>query len=152
MKKGRYSQAYSALLRLRNSPLQAARDLYFVHAQLVQEELLVQESGVGNTSNFFTRFIELFTIARIRRATQASGIVMIGQQMCGSKLDQADRAPNINFCQSTLSLSTRRPSLARQVPVSPHPYLPLAALVLSTSSSPGLPFGPLIHLDDERTL
>lgn len=28
MKKGRYDEAYESLLRLRNTPLQAARDLY----------------------------------------------------------------------------------------------------------------------------
>jgi hypothetical protein len=32
-----------------------------------------------------TLFVELFTIPRLRRATQASGVVMIAQQMCGSK-------------------------------------------------------------------
>ncbi|EXJ64595.1 hypothetical protein A1O7_00932 [Cladophialophora yegresii CBS 114405] len=83
MKKGRHAKAYKALLRLRNSPLQAARDLYYIHAQLVQEDILVEESAVATHGNIFTRFIELFTIPRIRRATQASGIVMIAQQMCG---------------------------------------------------------------------
>ncbi|KIW90293.1 uncharacterized protein Z519_08937 [Cladophialophora bantiana CBS 173.52] len=83
MKKGRHAKAYKALLRLRNSPLQAARDLYYIHAQLVQEDILVEESAVATHGNIITRFIELFTIPRIRRATQASGIVMIAQQMCG---------------------------------------------------------------------
>jgi len=83
MKKGRHAAAYKALLILRNSPLQAARDLYYIHAQLIQEDILVEESAVATHGNFFTRFIELFTIPRIRRATQASGIVMIAQQMCG---------------------------------------------------------------------
>ncbi|KPI43785.1 putative polyol transporter 2 [Cyphellophora attinorum] len=83
MKKGHHAKAYRSLLRLRNSPLQAARDLYYVNAQLVQEEVLVEESAVAKTGNMFTRFVELFTIPRIRRATQASGIIMIGQQMCG---------------------------------------------------------------------
>lgn len=83
MSKGRYEQAYKSLLRLRNTPLQAARDLYFIHAQLVAEQLMVQHSAVATHGNFFTRFIELFTIPRVRRATWASGIVMIGQQMCG---------------------------------------------------------------------
>jgi len=44
---------------------------------------MVEESGLAKTNNFFSRFIELFTIPRNRRATQASGIVMIAQQMCG---------------------------------------------------------------------
>jgi hypothetical protein len=85
MLKKQYGKAYKSFLRLRNSPIQAARDLYYAHALLRQEELLVRESGVVKTDgNFFTRFIELFTIPRIRRATTASGIVMIAQQMCGS--------------------------------------------------------------------
>ncbi len=83
MKKGKHAKAYKALLRLRNTPMQAARDLYYIHAQLVQEDILVEESGVSTKGNFFTRFVELFTIPRIRRATQASGVVMIAQQMCG---------------------------------------------------------------------
>jgi hypothetical protein len=84
MKKRKYKKAYRSLLRLRNSPMQAARDLYYIHAQLVQEQVLLEETGLAKTDNFFTRFIELFTIPRVRRATQASGIVMIAQQMCGS--------------------------------------------------------------------
>jgi MFS family permease len=84
LKKGKHAKAYESLLRLRNTPLQAARDLYYIHAQLVHEDELIEASGVAKESNFFTRFIELFTIPRVRRATQASGIVMIAQQMCGS--------------------------------------------------------------------
>jgi len=83
MKKRRHSKAFRALLRLRNSPLQAARDLYYIHAQLIQEDVLIEESQAKTNGNFFTRFIELFTIPRNRRAVQASGIVMISQQMCG---------------------------------------------------------------------
>ncbi|ORX97175.1 MFS transporter [Clohesyomyces aquaticus] len=83
MKKKKYGKAYKSLLRLRNTPLQAARDLYYINALLTQEEVLIKESGLSPKGNFFTRFGELFTIPRIRRATQASGIVMIAQQMCG---------------------------------------------------------------------
>jgi MFS family permease len=83
MKKRRYAEAYRSFLRLRNTPLQAARDLYYTHALLAQEEVLIREAGINPNSSFFRRFIELFTIPRVRRATQASGIVMIGQQMCG---------------------------------------------------------------------
>ena len=77
MKKGRYRKAYASMLRLRNTPLQAARDLYYVHAQLVEEAAII------GTSNYVTRFIELFTIPRVRRATLASFTVMLAQQMCG---------------------------------------------------------------------
>lgn len=50
---------------------------------MIEEELLIASSGVAINGGLFTRFVELFTIPRIRRATQASGIVMIAQQMCG---------------------------------------------------------------------
>ncbi|KAF8498008.1 general substrate transporter [Gautieria morchelliformis] len=77
MKKGRYKEAYNSLCRLRNTPLQAARDLYYIHAQLAEE------SPIIGKSNYLTRFIELFTIPRVRRATLASFTVAIAQQMCG---------------------------------------------------------------------
>lgn len=77
MKKGRFQEAYKSLLRLRNSPLQAARDLYYVHCQLEEEKAAIGES------NYYKRFIELFTIPRVRRATMASFVVMLAQQMCG---------------------------------------------------------------------
>lgn len=77
MKKGRFQQAFKSLLRLRNSPLQAARDLYYVYCQLEEEKAAIGES------NYVKRFIELFTIPRVRRATIASFVVMLAQQMCG---------------------------------------------------------------------
>jgi hypothetical protein len=83
MSKGRHRKAYDALCRFRNSELQAARELYYIHAQIVEEELLIQSAGLKVNAGFFTRFYEIFTIPRLRRATQASGIVMIAQQMCG---------------------------------------------------------------------
>jgi hypothetical protein len=85
LKKGKYLKAYNSLLRLRNTPMQAARDLYYMHCLLEQEKVLVEESGLKASSTVFTRFVELFTVPRIRRATWASGIVMIAQQMCGSE-------------------------------------------------------------------
>ncbi|KZL82664.1 sugar transporter [Colletotrichum incanum] len=94
LKKGRHVKAWGSLLRLRNTPLQAARDLYYIHSLLEYEETLVQKSGLKVTSNMFTRFVELFTIPRIRRATWASGIVMIAQQMCGINI--------ISFYSSTI--------------------------------------------------
>jgi hypothetical protein len=83
--KRKIARAYKSLLRLRNSPLQAARDLYFIHAQLVYEDKLLEQSGLAKNGNIFTRFVELFAIPRLRRAVQASGVVMLAQQMCGSK-------------------------------------------------------------------
>ncbi|KAJ8077023.1 hypothetical protein PM082_001446 [Marasmius tenuissimus] len=77
MKKGRYQEAYKSFKRLRNSHLQAARDLYYVHCQL-QEEFLALKG-----TNYFTRLAELFAVPRVRRASLASFVVMIAQQMCG---------------------------------------------------------------------
>lgn len=88
MKKNRYRDAYQSLLRLRNNPIQAARDLYYIHAQLSIEFELIGDS------NYFQRFIELFTIPRVRRATLASFVVMIAQQMCGINI--------ISFYSSTV--------------------------------------------------
>ncbi|KAL5387436.1 hypothetical protein DPSP01_003659 [Paraphaeosphaeria sporulosa] len=102
MKKRRYAKAYKSFLRLRNTPLQAARDLYYTHALLAQEEVLVKEAGLTPSSNFFSRFVELFTIPRVRRATQASGIVMIGQQMCGINIIGKCLPGKVAFYSSTI--------------------------------------------------
>ena len=126
MKKRRYRKAYESLLRFRGSPLKAARDLYFVYAQLQYEDALIEEKGLVKNANMFTRFVELFTIPRLRRATQASGIVMIGQQMCGSEcLIVQLQQPYTNFYQSISSPFTLPPSSKTQVPLtlalsSPH--------------------------------
>ncbi|KAK7685296.1 hypothetical protein QCA50_011659 [Cerrena zonata] len=72
--KGRYDKAYDSLRILRHSPLQAARDLYYIHV------LLEAEKGISTGRN---RIVELFTVPRNRRALQASTIVMFMQQFCG---------------------------------------------------------------------
>ncbi|KAJ5467644.1 Major facilitator superfamily domaingeneral substrate transporter [Penicillium sp. IBT 31633x] len=77
IRRGDMVKAYRSLCRLRNTPLQAARDLYYIHAQIKIEMSLIGKS------NYVTRFVELFTIPRVRRATLASFVVMIAQQMCG---------------------------------------------------------------------
>ncbi|KAJ9099195.1 hypothetical protein QFC21_004075 [Naganishia friedmannii] len=58
MKKGRYPQAMRSLLRLRHSRLQAARDIYYISAQLAEEKKVLG----GET--FLHRFTELFTKPR----------------------------------------------------------------------------------------
>lgn len=78
MKKGRYPKAFASLRRLRNTDLQAARDLVYIHAQLKMELELKGDKG------YFVRILELFTLRRNRSATIASLTVMIAQQMCGS--------------------------------------------------------------------
>ncbi|OOG00304.1 hypothetical protein ASPCADRAFT_502650 [Aspergillus carbonarius ITEM 5010] len=71
------NKAFTSFRTLRPSDLQAARDLYYAY---IQVEL---ERKVNTGKNFFTMFVELFTIPRNRRATLASWIVMFLQQFCG---------------------------------------------------------------------
>ncbi|KYK54112.1 Sugar/inositol transporter [Drechmeria coniospora] len=77
MKKNRYADAWRSMIVLRNHPIQVARDIYYISAQLEIEKELVGKS------NYATRFTQLFTIPRVRRANLAAFTVMIAQQMCG---------------------------------------------------------------------
>ena len=52
------------------------------------------EKHVMSRARYFTRFVQLFTIARVRRATLATFVVMISQQMCGINI--------MSFYSSTL--------------------------------------------------
>ncbi|CCG81374.1 Sugar transporter [Taphrina deformans PYCC 5710] len=78
IKKGRMRNAYNSLVVLRNTRLQAARDLYYIHSQIAEERAII-----GDQSNLISRWIDLFRVPRIRRATLAAWTVMIAQQMCG---------------------------------------------------------------------
>ena len=87
IKKRRFAKAYQSLKRLRNHELLAARDLYYINAQIE-----IEQDIVGDTT-YIKRFIELFTIPRVRRATLASFTVMIAQQMCGINIIVSIRYP-----------------------------------------------------------
>jgi hypothetical protein len=67
------------LCALRNTELQAAKEVYAAYLQS-----RVRAKPVDKGLNFFTKISELFTIPRIRRATTASYVVMLSQQLCGS--------------------------------------------------------------------
>ncbi|CAD6985585.1 unnamed protein product [Tilletia controversa] len=77
MRKNRYPEAFKSLCRLRFHKIQAARDLFYISVQLEEE------SKIMRGESYISRFTELFTIPRVRRATVASGVVMLAQQMCG---------------------------------------------------------------------
>ncbi|KAI1178222.1 sugar transporter-domain-containing protein [Nemania sp. FL0916] len=77
IKKGRYADAMASLLKLRNNPIQAGRDLYAIHAQIQ-----IEAQAIGEAS-YIARFYDLFTVPRLRRATGAAFVVMIAQQLCG---------------------------------------------------------------------
>ncbi|AOW07345.1 and other transporter-domain-containing protein [Yarrowia lipolytica] len=72
--RGEISKAYECMRVIRNSEVQAARDLFYAHVLLLEEEELKRGKN---------RFFELFTVPRNRRASWASFIVMFMQQFCG---------------------------------------------------------------------
>lgn len=74
LSRGEVSKAYECMRLIRNSEVQAARDLFYAHVLLLEEEELKR----GNL-----RIAELFTVPRNRRASMASFIVMFMQQFCG---------------------------------------------------------------------
>ncbi|RAK98491.1 sugar porter family MFS transporter [Aspergillus ibericus CBS 121593] len=77
IQQNRIPQAFTSFRTLRPTSLQAARDLYYAYIQVQLER------KVNTGKNFFSMFLELFTIPRNRRATLATWIVMFLQQFCG---------------------------------------------------------------------
>lgn len=72
MIRGRYLRAYEALSKFRASPLQAARDLYYIHSALKVEDKLREGKHLWK---------EMFIVPRNRRAAQSSFFVMFMQQV-----------------------------------------------------------------------
>jgi hypothetical protein len=62
MKEGRYIDAHRSPCHPGNTPLQAARDLYYIHAKLREEAVI---TGLKQ-SGYFRRFVELSTVPRVR--------------------------------------------------------------------------------------
>jgi sugar porter (SP) family MFS transporter len=77
IQQNKVQKAFRSFQTLRQTDLQAARDLYYAY---VNVEL---ERKINKGKNFFTMLLELFTIPRNRRAALASWIVMFMQQFCG---------------------------------------------------------------------
>jgi MFS family permease len=97
MKKGRYQKAYDSLIRLRNNPVQAARDIYYIHSQLELEAEII-----GN-NNYLSRFFELFTIVSSPSSVYLSWAVPWALQLdppfLGLGQPRADRSlPDTNVC------------------------------------------------------
>lgn len=70
-------KAYRSFRRIRNTELEASRDLFYTY---VGVEI---ERRVNRGKNFFTKLWELFSVPRNRRATMATWMIMFGQQFCG---------------------------------------------------------------------
>lgn len=113
MKHQKYAEAYKTLILLRGEPVLAAKELLYVHYQMEVEmrhlhhkrpdpESEVVQGAVegekkaahlhtrqkqirrsGRGINYWQKLGQLFTERRIRRATLAAVVCMVGQQMCG---------------------------------------------------------------------
>ena len=87
---GRYDRAFHSLCKLRNTELQAAKEIYSAYLQ-GRARLKLSE----HEPSLFEKIFHLFTVPRIRRATMAAWVVMISQQLCGINI--------IAFYSSTVS-------------------------------------------------
>ncbi|PNS18123.1 hypothetical protein CAC42_3568 [Sphaceloma murrayae] len=107
IKKQRWKKAYRSLCYLNRIPLIAAKELFLIHTQIQAESKVyahtdpdigaVEDSdddiaSITENRNIYVtqrattvlrRFLQLFRIPRIRRATMAAFAVMISQQLCG---------------------------------------------------------------------
>src|SRR6185436_1540132 len=132
--KNRYPKAWDSMIKLRHNPIQAARDIYYIHSQLVIEKEIVGKN------NYVTRFAQLFTIPRIRRASLAAFTVMIAQQVrfqsgpwCVIMATDGRRRCVVLTSSPSIRLRLLR-SLAVQIM---RRSLPLLALVSSTGKLTG---------------
>ncbi|KAJ5568307.1 Major facilitator superfamily domain general substrate transporter, partial [Penicillium hetheringtonii] len=120
IQKHEYVKAYKSLLELRGTEIQAARDLYNIHAQLQVEATKVSNPSGGQWSertrsyvyqewisgrSFFGRMGYLFTSPRSRRALLVASLVMLSQQLCGINV--------LAFYSSDLIRSEASDSVAR---------------------------------------
>jgi hypothetical protein len=74
MERGQFDKAFRSFVRLRNSPVQASRDMYYAY------KLLEIEKAEREGKNLFKEF---FVKKRNQRAAQSSFFVMFMQQFCG---------------------------------------------------------------------
>lgn len=74
----RYDHAFRSLCKLRNTELQAAKEVYSAFLQQRARSKLP-----ATKASLPTKILELFTIPRIRRATTAAYVVQLSQQLCG---------------------------------------------------------------------
>ena len=110
IKTGKFRRSFKSLCYLNKTPLQAARELYYIHAQ-IQAEIkfhsrhrerresndIELESSERNThegghqsylklASYWRRCWELVSIPRNRHSLDSALVVMISQQLCGVNL------------------------------------------------------------------
>ena len=86
-------KAYHELRRLRNTELQALRDLYLVHRSVsLGDSDVIPDTPTGvrpplsvRLNQYLSRYYDLFVNPRLRNSTISSGIVALGQQLCGGQ-------------------------------------------------------------------
>ena len=95
VKQNRLQAAYKSVRELKGNDLLAARDIYLLFKQVELEDLylarykqrspheLEGNQGQLPKSTYLRRVQQLLSLGRIRRATIASVVVMLSQQMCG---------------------------------------------------------------------
>ncbi|KAF6809423.1 hypothetical protein CSOJ01_06901 [Colletotrichum sojae] len=83
-------RAYRVLKKLRNTELQALRDIYLVHKSIEQEEMesrqvdpRVVPDFLSTMSGFLRQYKQLFLRRRLRNALTSSSTVALAQQLCG---------------------------------------------------------------------
>ena len=105
IKHNQYDKAFASLVRLRNTELQAARDVYsnYMSRQTVSSPKDSSPNGTGRTT-YLSSVLSLLTTPRNRHALFASYTVMLSQQLCGINI--------ISFYSSTIFQSSGFSSLA----------------------------------------
>lgn len=88
----RYDHAFHSLCKLRNTELQAAKEVYSAFLQQRARSKLPPAE-----TSLLVKILELFTIPRIRRATTAAYVVQLSQQLCGINI--------ISFYSSTVRVT-----------------------------------------------
>ena len=106
LKKGRYKAALRSWIRLRGAttPILACRNLFYTHVQIQNETRYImsrqrddgfplqEDHGtvIDDTyqqkillTSYWTRFLQIFKVPRIRRAGISAFVVMVAQQACG---------------------------------------------------------------------
>ncbi|KAL4747487.1 hypothetical protein BDW72DRAFT_209619 [Aspergillus terricola var. indicus] len=106
IRRDKYPEAFQSLRQLRGSDIQAAKDLYYIHAQLQMETELINGKRPEEwwakevyqdkvkAQSFFQRVGALFSVRRNSRACVAAFLVMAAQQLCGINV--------LSFYSSTL--------------------------------------------------
>lgn len=78
-KREQYREGYASLIKLRNTKLQAAREMYATYLMRKKDSSL----RTSAQQTFSSKLRSLFAASRNRHAMYASYIVMLSQQICG---------------------------------------------------------------------